>query len=169
VQYSSEKRESWLFEFHFKPFAEDMLQHGSTWEQKQMWRVGDHVLSNRETFNKVALHENILQGHDASEHFPVLGMIKLISEQKVLDPEERQQVVRPPLFRGYVKEQYIKDGFLRKTRQLRLQNNMLDPVSNKDTDGISHMGVLLPEGSSVFILGKGTGELVEVLVCVCGF
>jgi hypothetical protein len=31
---------------------------------------------------------NIMQGHDASDHFPVLGMIKLISEQKVLDPED---------------------------------------------------------------------------------
>lgn len=66
-----------------------------------------------------------------------------------------------------MKGKYIDDGFLIKEKQLRLQNNTLDPASNRKIDGRPHMGVFLPEGSSMFILGKGAGELVEVLVCVC--
>ena len=85
--------------------------------KKILLYVGDYVLSNRTASNKVAIQESILQAYDASDNFPVLGTIKINSEQKVPDPE---QLVQPPLFRGYVKGKYIDDGFLIKEKQLRL-------------------------------------------------
>lgn len=110
--------------------------------------VGDYVLSNYPTSNRVAVGKEIGR-LDASDHLPVLAKVRIPDAPKEkLTPSEDGVPFCAVV--GFLRSNYINNGKLSITRTLRLQNDIADPNQQPMIDGRPHKGPRVMADARVF-------------------
>jgi len=124
-------------------------------------RAGDYVLSSKPAdaaVNRIPMKSLQQAGdvRDASDHFPVLATVSLPLRKETVSmgswtPSSKVFCATV----GYIKKKYISsDGRLKKTRRLRLQDDVADPNDNPSLNGAPHRGKQVEKDAPVIELAK---------------